>query len=431
MILPQEGVLHPGLEVPIGFLLQWCLPILLTCHRFTFFVWESVFFGLASSVLGMLLSTLQFGLIFLGLQGCWEGCKFVIALYFGPDWSRQLNTSLFSDCQSPVCLVIPGLISPGFGTPWQYGHYKRFNRAKLRKSGHERQFVFTTVHPEYFHPDVSFLALVVGALQSISILFFVAWVSGGFCDPSTDTGRSASIDRAKADAAAGSPASEPLRHSSQFDDSGVDLKRVLGILLIAMLTTLSTFNAAYWWLVLVFFSWIFSFQERGTSAFKERQLGNHRHQVKIAKINDASSKSGDAVSAMDDPRGLDDLVADFDQKPGVVLGRPPGVDDGTDTIMLVSNDFCLPIVSLVLLLIVINPAAIGRWMLLLEILLGLTASASYVDLLLMGTQCFDILVFLWSPVSRSLSPQFYLPVKLGFNPLPLQPLFYLLEPIFL
>ena len=67
MILPQEGVLHPGLVVPIGFLLQWCLPILLTCHRFTFFVWESVFFGLASSVLGMLLSTLQFGLIFLGL----------------------------------------------------------------------------------------------------------------------------------------------------------------------------------------------------------------------------------------------------------------------------------------------------------------------------------------------------------------------------
>ena len=91
-----------------------------------------------------------------------------------------------------------------------------------------------------------------------------------------------------------------------------------------MLAALSTFDAVYWWLVLVFFSWIFSFQKRGTSAFKERQLGNHRHQVKIATINDATPKPGDAVSAMDDPHGLDDLVADFDQKSGVVLGRPPG-----------------------------------------------------------------------------------------------------------
>ena len=169
-----------------------------------------------------------------------------------------------------------------------------------------------------------------------------------------------------------------------------------------MLAALSPFDAVYWWIVLVFFLWFLSLQGQGTSALKEQQLANHRHRVGIscrlqvmcATIDNAVFKPGNAVSAMDDPRGLDDLVADLDQKPGVVLGRPPGVDDGTDTIMLVSDDFCLPIGSLVLLLIVINPAAIGRWMLLLEILLGLTASASYADLLLMGTQCFESLAFL-------------------------------------
>ena len=199
-------------------------------------------------------------------------------------------------------LVIPGLNSPGFGTRWQYGHYKRFNRAKRHKSGHERQFIFTTVHPEYFHPDVPFLDLVVGALQSLSFLAFVDWARGSFCDSSSKTGCSVLFDRAKADD--GSPDDEPLRYPSQSDDSGVNLKRTFGILLIAMLAALLTLDAVYWWLVLVFFSWLLS-----------------PHQAMRAPIDDAVSEPSNAVPAMDESLGLDSLVANLYRNPGTASGR--------------------------------------------------------------------------------------------------------------
>ena len=203
-----------------------------------------------------------------------------------------------------------------------------------------------------------------------------------------------------------------------------------------MLAALSTFDAVYWWLVLVFFSWFFSCQGQGTSAFKEEQLEYHRLapyrciQARCATVEDVLSGTGG-------PPGLNSLFADLDWTLGVDLHRLPGVvhsdDISIDTILPVSDDFCLPIRSLVFLLIVTNLAVVFD-----EILLGLTASASYADLLHMGTQCFASLAaggckcaYLWFLVSRFLSSPNYLSVKLGFVPFPLQPLCYLLEPAFL
>ena len=87
------------------------------------------------SVFGVLFLALQFGLISFGFQRCLKGCKFAVKSHFGKDWYRQwvvlLTGLFFSDCRSPACLVIFGLTLPGFGTPWQYGHYKSLNFEKV------------------------------------------------------------------------------------------------------------------------------------------------------------------------------------------------------------------------------------------------------------------------------------------------------------
>ena len=84
---------------------------------------------------------------------------------------------------------------------------------------------------------------MVGSLKSLSFLIFFAWASGSFGDPSSKTSRSALFSERVAQfqsniADDGPSDDDPLNHSLQFDDSGVDLKRTLGILLFTMLAAL-------------------------------------------------------------------------------------------------------------------------------------------------------------------------------------------------
>ena len=117
----------------------------------------------------------------------------------------------------------------------------------------------------------------------------------------------------------------------------------------------------------------------------ERELKHHWFCMDPFLV--ALVKIDDTLAEIEKHPGLDSTLTKVDEqldpnrKPG---GVPCNKDVSDDTILPVSNNFCLTIGSLVFLLLLTSSAFASCWKLLPEIFMGLTAFISYVDLVHMG-----------------------------------------------